>query len=101
MKTKKLTRAERAMCERAVLAIKRLEKNKARKDEGGQEKTGFKCTGRECEGEIIREVSFQYLGDPMQMIIGPGSRSQRTQITELYCQECGITYHHLPKSKKK
>lgn len=59
----------------------------------------FKHTGKPCAvcgTEIVREVRQEYRGDPMNLIIGPGSQNQMSTVIEMYCEPCGILYHHLP-----
>lgn len=51
-----------------------------------------------CNGEIVRETSRKYFGDPMNAIIGPGYQHQLTTVTVLYCPDCGVQYHQLPKT---
>lgn len=33
------------------------------------------------------------------LIIGPGSRGQFSKRTSIYCENCGLEYHHLPKEQ--
>ncbi len=70
------------------------------RDQEGKQKTGVDCKIPGCGGVIIKEVYSEYRGDPMQMVIGIGARKQMTRVTEIYCQECGISYHHMPKKAK-
>ncbi len=45
----------------------------------------------------LERLSFKaYRGDPMHMIIGPGSVNQMSTVTELYCPQCGIKYLQEP-----
>jgi hypothetical protein len=44
----------------------------------------------------VKETTMDYLGDPMRMIIGPGSRNQMTHVTCIYCTSCGLKYEFLP-----
>jgi len=55
-----------------------------------------------CGGEVIEKISSKYYGDPMHMIIGPGSASQMTTVHHgWHCTSCGIKYEFLPKRKSK
>lgn len=53
-----------------------------------------------CGGEIVVDEWSEYLGDPMLMIIGPGSRNQFTTRRAIYCKDCGVSYHRLPGFRK-
>ncbi len=66
-------------------------------NDGRKKNTGIACKIPNCGGKIIKETFRQYLGDPMHRIIGRGGERQMTATTELYCSECGVSYHHLPK----
>ncbi len=53
-----------------------------------------------CGKTLVIETKTwsEYRGDPMLMIIGPGSRNQMTQAssTAIYCKYCGLLYHVDP-----
>jgi len=53
-----------------------------------------KCAA--CGGPIVRQVSSEYHGDPMHLIMGPGSKNQMTTLVHLWCDDCGIAYHKEP-----
>jgi len=50
-----------------------------------------------CNGDIIEVSDQEY--DPAKgpKIFGPGSKQQYKTVTVLYCETCGVQYHHLPK----
>jgi hypothetical protein len=73
--------------------------NPVTEDEDGKHNTKIGCVIPGCLGKIVREVSYRYLGDPGNMIIGPGSRSQRSKSIKLYCDDCQVLYNDLPKNK--
>lgn len=53
-----------------------------------------------CGGKVVDKVTREYRGDPMRMIIGPGSRNQMSTVHHgWYCIACGIRYEFLPKGK--
>lgn len=55
---------------------------------------------RVCDGKVVAKVTTKYLGDPMHMIIGPGSRNQMVTRNEgWHCSSCGIRYEFCPKPK--
>lgn len=66
----------------------------------GTRSTGVRCVIPSCPGHIAEQISRVYRGDPMHRIIGPGGTNQMTTVTALYCPECGIKYHRLPKKVK-
>lgn len=47
-----------------------------------------------CSGRLLQETVFEYVGDPMNMIVGPGSRNQMSKRTTTYCGECGALYRN-------
>lgn len=54
-----------------------------------------------CSGKVIARITHEYLGDPMHMIIGPGSRNQMTTIHHgFHCTTCGIKYEFPPPSRE-
>jgi hypothetical protein len=69
----------------------------AEEDGMGVKSTGINCRSGNCSGIIVQEKTKQYLGDHGRFIIGPGGASQMTTVTVLYCPNCGVMYHHLPK----
>lgn len=50
-----------------------------------------------CKTPLTRVDGWEYRGDPMHMIIGPGSKNQMSRTQAIYCPKCGLTYHHEPK----
>ena len=58
---------------------------------------GPKCVV--CEGPLTEKSWSSYVGDPMQMIIGPGSRNQMTAQHAIWCPQCGLQYRSLPKEQ--
>jgi hypothetical protein len=66
--------------------------------EGKTEELVAKCVV--CHELLTRVSNFEYRGDPMQMIIGPGGRNQMSRVVSIYCGRCGISYHHLPKGSE-
>ena len=57
--------------------------------------TGVKCVV--CEGRIVEKTNERYLGDPRDRGLGPGGKSQTTEVKTLYCSSCELLYHKLPK----
>ena len=56
-----------------------------------------KC--RVCGGVVTETYSKQYDPRSGPMIYGPGSRNQYNWTSSgLYCQDCGLSYHKLPKN---
>ena len=55
-----------------------------------------KSTCVACRGTVVQQTTMEYLGDPMHMIIGPGSRNQMTRVTNIHCMKCGLKYEFLP-----
>jgi len=54
-----------------------------------------------CEGKVVAKVTREYRGDPMHMIIGPGSRNQMTTIHHgFHCVTCGLKYEFPPPSRE-
>lgn len=50
-----------------------------------------------CQGKIVARVTREYHGDPMHMIIGPGSRNQMTTVHHgFHCTRCGLKYEFPP-----
>ena len=46
-----------------------------------------------CGGETVAKVTREYLGDPMHMIIGPGSANQMSTVHHgFHCVDCGHRY---------
>lgn len=53
-----------------------------------------------CEGKVIARITHEYLGDPMNFILGPGGRNQMSRIHHgWHCTICGLRYEFLPKGK--
>ncbi len=78
--------------------IKAAEPTPSVKEDGmGIQSTEVNCRAGNCSGIIVQEKTKQYFGDPGRFIIGPGGASQMTTVTALFCEQCGIVYHHLPK----
>ena len=51
-----------------------------------------------CSGKAVAKITNRYLGDPMHMIIGPGSRNQMTRTHHgWHCVSCGLKYEFCPK----
>ena len=69
-------------------------------DNLGKHDTQVPCAIPSCKGTIIEHRHKEYLGDPMDLIIGPGSRNQMTLVVNRYCSRCGISYHHLPEEPR-
>jgi len=62
-------------------------------------KTGCRCVIPNCSGEIV--IKKTMIGDTSNMkTIGPISKKEiHTQSkTQIYCEKCGVLYHHLPKN---
>lgn len=55
-----------------------------------EKETGKFCSA--CSGKIVAYTELVYLGDPMSLIAGPGSRNQMTRKTTTYCASCGLLY---------
>jgi hypothetical protein len=49
-----------------------------------------------CRGTVVKNTTMEYLGDYRNLIIGPGSRSQMTPVTNIHCTKCGLKYEFLP-----
>lgn len=81
----------------AKLAALKEPKAGAGSSRGGIRETKVRCVTNNCPGMIVEKLSYQYLGDPGLLMVGPGSSRQLSPVTELYCPNCGISYHHLPK----
>lgn len=63
-----------------------------------EEKLTAKCVV--CKRPLTKLSGSEYRGDPMHMILGPGSRNQMTHFTKIYCDWCGLEYRHLPKEQE-
>jgi hypothetical protein len=52
-------------------------------------------------GGVVTETFHHEATAPVEMIpIGPGSRNYfRWKSSGLYCKDCGVMFHHLPKPK--
>lgn len=95
-KRRKLTKKEAARMSELIEQGRKLseaffEGPKAR----GIFRTGARCTA--CKtGKVVGNEQFDYRGDPMNFIIGPGSRNQMTLTTTYYCDHCGLRYEFPP-----
>lgn len=69
------------------------------RDQLGAHETATMCVIPKCGGTIIENKFDQYFGNPMSRTIGPGGENQMTRVVELYCSQCGVLYHHLPKAQ--
>lgn len=54
-----------------------------------------------CQGKVIARMSREYFGDPMHMIMGPGSKNQFTTVHHgFHCENCGLKYEFPPNINK-
>jgi uncharacterized protein YbaR (Trm112 family) len=49
-----------------------------------------------CKTPLTLCKSWEYRGDPMHMIIGPGGKNQMTATQAIYCPKCGLSYRQEP-----
>jgi len=54
-----------------------------------------------CGGRVVRHTTSQYFGDPLNQIMGPGSRNQMTTVTQYYCETCKVIFVSPPLVIKK
>lgn len=47
-----------------------------------------------CRVPLSVESIQTYLGDPMHLICGPGSRNQMTLVRTTFCGTCGLLYRN-------
>jgi hypothetical protein len=47
-----------------------------------------------CHVPLVIESKKVYRGDPMSMIIGPGSRNQMSTEISTHCPQCGLKYRY-------
>lgn len=45
-----------------------------------------------CKTQLTVRTTTAYLGDPMHMICGPGSKNQMTKTVSTFCGDCGLIY---------
>jgi hypothetical protein len=60
------------------------------------EDTGIPCRNHGCLGHIIKKSDTRYRRDIGRMMFGPAGANQMSTVTTLYCEKCGVMYHHLP-----
>jgi hypothetical protein len=65
--------------------------------EPSKKDTGIACSTH-CGGTIIEDTWYRTKGDWTTIKIG--GRNPVEKIVELYCSNCGISYHHLPGTMK-
>ena len=80
---------------KAMEAIKAIQAD--RKDAMGNDYVTLASKCVVCKGPLTRVDGWEYRGDPMHMIIGPGSKNQMSRTQAIYCPKCGLSYHHEPK----
>jgi hypothetical protein len=54
-----------------------------------------------CSGNIVEEEYITYAPGQniWNTIIGPGGKDSYVKEIDLWCDDCGIRYKHLPKKK--